>query len=113
MTEIAFTITRPPSTNSLFANVPGKGRIKTTRYKRWIEMAGKEMLAQGSRPRFDGPVAMVIEGVTGIDLDNVKAIPDLMKHMGVLSDDRIIEELRVCRAGTCGAGKVRVSIWSM
>lgn len=117
MMEIAFTITRPPSTNNLFSNVPGKGRVKTAKYKAWITAAGWEMKAEHSGilvPRFEGPCAVAIEGVKRIDVDNsCKPVLDLLQAMNVLANDKLVEELRVCRSGACGEGKVRVSIWEI
>jgi Holliday junction resolvase RusA-like endonuclease len=111
-----FLLPTPPSTNQLYANVPGKGRVKTARYKGWITAAGWEVKRQA--PRFDywgeslPAVRMLIEGAVGLDVDNLKAIPDLMQSMGVLSNDRIIEELTIRRAGG-EPGKLVVSIWPM
>lgn len=32
-------IPAPPTTNNLFANVPGKGRVKIRAYRKWLEVA--------------------------------------------------------------------------
>jgi hypothetical protein len=109
-----FTLTRPPSTNALYANVPGKGRVKTRRYREWITAAGWEMRAQGIHPlgfgATNGRVRQVlIENVGRVDVDNIKAIPDLLTRMGLIIDDKMIDRLIVDRAGT--GDKVTVSIW--
>ncbi len=104
-----FRIPRPPSTNALYANVPGKGRVKTKRYRDWITAAGWEMRAQGTVNFSCGSVRMLIEGVGKMDVDNVKAIPDLCKAMGIIADDKLIEDLRIVRAGDV----CTVSIWSV
>lgn len=106
-----FTLPPPPSTNALYANVPGRGRVKTRVYRDWITFAGWEMklLLGGVLPMLTAPVRMRIEGVKRIDLDNIKAIPDLCKAMGLIADDRLIADLHIVRAGD----KLTVSIWPM
>ena len=109
-----FTITRPPSTNALYANVPGKGRVKTKRYREWIELAGWEikLACPGRLPYFGhGLRDMLIEGVSGIDTDNVKAVPDLLKRLHIIPDDKLIDMLRIKRGG--GGDHIVVSIWPM
>ncbi|CAO4192361.1 hypothetical protein [Methylorubrum extorquens] len=44
--EIRFPL--PPSTNSLFANVVGRGRVKTTKYRAWRQQAA--LLIDVQRP---------------------------------------------------------------
>jgi crossover junction endodeoxyribonuclease RusA len=106
-----FTLPPPPSTNALYANVPGKGRVKTRAYKAWITEAGWEIKIQlgGTIHTWNEPVGMLIEGVKRLDLDNLKAIPDLCKTMGLIADDRLITDLHIVRAGD----KLTVSLWPM
>ncbi len=86
-----FTIPRPPSTNALYANVPGKGRVKTKLYRVWIKTAGWTVKAQKQPvPHFDGEVEIEIAGLGSLDVDNTKAIPDLLKRLGILDDDKQI-----------------------
>lgn len=92
----------PPSTNALYTNVPGKGRVKTARYKTWITEAGwaaKVSAGPGNLPSFRGAVAVAIEvpRSSRIDLDNIKAVPDLLVSLGIIADDRLIDELHVRR----------------
>lgn len=92
--------TAPPSTNSLYANVPGKGRVRTAAYKTWIKTAGWEIKAQ-PHCRIPGKFEMSIWLPPGIDLDNCKAIADLLgpgKHgLGITDDDKHMDELHVYR----------------
>jgi Holliday junction resolvase RusA-like endonuclease len=104
-----FTCPQPPSTNNLFRNVPGKGRVRTRAYKQWIERAGWEVKIQRPVP-VEGRVRMLIEGVMRIDVDNVKAIPDLAKKLGIIGDDRLVRDLRIIGADV-DPGSVTVSIW--
>ncbi len=114
-----FTISRPPSTNNLHGSHIDKrtGKMRrhnTAAYKAWIKMAGWEMRGEhvGPLPRFEGEIAMLIACVKGIDIDNIKAIPDLLKTMGVIADDKLIADLRVTRAGLVGE-RVTIAIWPM
>ena len=73
----------PPSANRLFANVPGKGRVKTRAYKNWRKAAILTIFAQvRADRRIGGPVDLEIcvpDGMRG-DLDNrLKAL--IEKHV--------------------------------
>ena len=84
--EIRFPL--PPSTNSLFANVVGRGRVKTTKYRAWRQQA--VLLIDVQRPgRMAGPCDVVIylPPFSG-DIDNrVKPCLDAAVEAGVLADD--------------------------
>lgn len=122
---VHFEITRPPSTNALYSNPTGAqiryregkritpGRVKTKAYKKWVELAGWEMKTQRRPlPAFAGRVTVAISGVERIDLDNIKAIPDLLKRMGVIVDDGMIDLLTISRHSVfAGEGRVGVSVW--
>ena len=79
----------PPSTNNLFVNVPGKGRIKSAEYNRWINQAG--MLVRGQcreRMAVRANVSIFIEEKQGADIDNrIKPVLDLLVRVGVLAGD--------------------------
>jgi Holliday junction resolvase RusA-like endonuclease len=106
----------PPSTNHLFANLRGGGRIKTTLYKEWQRGAGL-LLNVARLGRMAGPLEIEIAiGQCGErrDADNfVKPILDLLKSCGVISDDNIsvVHDVRVRRAfGEVEDGHVRVTV---
>ncbi|KQQ04585.1 hypothetical protein ASF59_02175 [Methylobacterium sp. Leaf121] len=86
--EIRFPL--PPSTNSLFANVVGRGRIKTTRYRRWRD--GAVLMICSTKPipgRMAGPcdVAIYLPPFRG-DIDNrVKPCLDVAVAAGIIADD--------------------------
>ncbi len=80
----------PPGVNGLYTNVPGKGRVKTARYRQWIATAGILLnLARLTAP--DGPAAVYVRvGKPGVrrDLDGyLKALIDLLVTCRVLKDD--------------------------
>lgn len=83
----------PISTNALFANVRGRGRVKTARYCAWQKKATAMIWEQQPLPRFDGPVEiMFLIGEVGtrssMDGDNcLKCLLDALVYGGVLADD--------------------------
>lgn len=92
--EQVLLIPRPPSVNSLYTNVRGKGRVKTPAYRKWIKEAGWAIKAQGFEP-LKGWVAMSVRVVKPDrrkrDLLNIeKALSDLLVSVGVIEDDRLI-----------------------
>ena len=106
-----FTLLQPLSANNLYRNVPGLGRRKTRAYKAWIAEAGwLAKLDVGAVPEpLSAPIRMAVSGVERIDLDNIKAIPDLCKRLGLIRDDKLISRLEVDR----GPGPIIVSIWPL
>ena len=59
----AYVILPPPiSTNGLFANVAGRGRVVTKEYKTWKAAAANTLLTQKPLPAFVGPVTVTLVG---------------------------------------------------
>ena len=93
------TFPYPPSTNSLYRNVAGRGRVKTERYKTWGRAAGNEILTQ-KRAKISGPVELriVVERKKGrnIDISNgAKGIEDLLVSMCLIDDDRNVQKISI------------------
>lgn len=84
---------RPISTNNLFANVKGRGRVTSSTYNAWRWQAKAMMQDQKPLPKFAGPVAIRLyvgeKGVSAnFDADNcAKAYLDALVHEGVIQDD--------------------------
>lgn len=96
MTIIIESEHMPPSTNNLFANIPGKGRVKSERYHGWLMAAGWDCRR---KPKIIGPfrISLVFsrgKRRKGSDLDNkIKPILDLLvKHM-IIEDDSLCESI--------------------
>lgn len=101
----------PPSVNALFANVAGKGRVRTKRYKEWSSAAGWDANGKGS---IKGPFSVAIilsqsHRRSNADLDNrIKPLLDLLQDHGIIENDSMCEEIRVAW-GHCPGFYIEVS----
>jgi Holliday junction resolvase RusA-like endonuclease len=83
----------PPSLNNMYANVPGKGRIKSDRYRTWRSAAGWDIKAQRlhnwTEPVF---LQLTFGGLrSNADVSNrIKAIEDLLVEHGIIQGDTIM-----------------------
>lgn len=80
------------STNNLFRNVAGKGRVDTGDYGRWKREASALLMAQRPLPKITAPVELTFyvgeRGVGNMDASNtLKALEDALVFAGVLKDD--------------------------
>lgn len=89
--EARLVLSWPPSTNNLFLNVQGRGRVPSKEYAHWRGQAGIELKAQ--RPqKFVMPVEIIVElnppTKRAFDPDGkLKAIIDLLVAHQVIVDD--------------------------
>lgn len=99
-----------PSANNLFVNRRG-GRARSPEYLQWQNDAG--WLIKARQPRATkGPVAILIEAPVNRkrDIDNIqKPVIDLLVKLGLIDDDRWVDDLRIVR--TIGRGNMTISIW--
>ena len=90
--EAARVLLPPPiSTNNLFSNIPGRGRVATRDYRTWKKLAD-DMLRIQARPRFTIPVFISLMlgevDVGNMDSDNAaKAAIDCLKRALIIVDD--------------------------
>lgn len=103
---ITLRLPAPPSTNALYANVPGKGRVKTLAYRSWLNAAGWDVAQQRQEP-IKGEIAIDIlcEKRQGRrpDLGNMdKAIEDLLVRHALIEDDSKVVDLRLRFAPVSG-----------
>lgn len=111
MTQIFDISALPPSTNNLFVNVRGKGRVKSERYKTWLNAAGWDVLM--AKPKLiQSPVRVTIlinRPNKRSDVDNrVKALLDLLVAQRVLLDDSQVHSLTVEWSGAVNGCRVFV-----
>ena len=101
MSSVRLTLPVPPSTNALFTNRRGTTqRIKTDTYRLWIENAGwavREQQPGIMRASVPLAVTMELPFSRRRDIDNVKAIGDLLTRIGIIGDDRWIDEWHIRR----------------
>lgn len=93
---ISFDLPMPPSVNSMYRNVPGKGRVKTKDAKKWATEAGWMLVAQRNRDGrhkcITGSVEVEVTAYRPAskrrDLDNIlKALLDLLTSTKTIADD--------------------------
>lgn len=121
MTEITFTLPRPPSANNLFANVPKRGRVRTERYRTWLQAADAAMYQQRrSQPTEPPPPPYAITYEIAQtdnrrrDVSNmVKATEDWLVSRGYLTDDSAVDAMHVYRVRHAGFDGVRVTVRSL
>jgi Holliday junction resolvase RusA-like endonuclease len=109
---VSFNLPMPPSTNNLYATA-GKGRVKTSQYRSWISRAGWEIKAQWpTLPHFVDQVECRIRlpVASRIDIDNIKALPDLLTYMRVIQDDKQIQRLTIDGRQALEPGRCEVSV---
>jgi len=98
MKRVSFYLPAPPSTNGLFRNVRGRGRVRTAEYNDFIAY-GLSAISQQKPEPVKGYVVLSI-GVERrskrADIDNhVKALLDVIVKAGVLEDDRFVTAIAV------------------
>lgn len=105
----------PPSSNSMFKNVLGKGRVRTNYYNEWRQGAMSEILAQrpGRVPGRYGISVLVRHTSRRSDLENrLKGVSDILVTMGVIDDDRYCDALEMSWTDDPEITGVEVRIWA-
>lgn len=91
------TLPIPPSANTIFRNVPGRGRVKTAAYVKWRADAALGLRVIQKAGHIDGPVAIHIRVKRlrkNSDIDNrIKPTLDALVEAGVIEDDRHVQRV--------------------
>lgn len=102
--------------NTLFANVAGRGRVRTKRYKEWAAASGWDCLRKGS---ITGPFTIAIilsrkKRRKNADLDNhgTKAILDLLVSHRIIEDDSLAERISI-EWGDCTGWFAEISPYTL
>lgn len=101
---ISIVLPMPPSGNALYRNVNGRGRVKSERYKTWLNAAGWSLKEQ--KPgKVEGEYRLWLycdkPDNRRRDLANLeKAVSDLLVSHGVVTDDSLCVELHLYWSGT-------------
>ena len=84
----------PPSTNALYRNVSGSGRVKTAAYHDWLAAGGTALYQQAKALRdmkkVEGKfrVSIMLPDTCRMDIDNaLKAILDFLVSRAITPDD--------------------------
>lgn len=88
----------PPSANTAYRNVPGKGRVKTERYNAWIQHATVKTVPPPGlvAGRIDLVMQLTPPDRRKRDLTNViKCTEDFLVRRGVIEDDSLVESLYI------------------
>jgi len=90
-----------PTTNNLFVNVPGKGRVASQEYRKWVQTAGLTLNVAKRGQTFGKmlvQVGIMVPRKNRGDIDNrAKAVLDLFTVCGVWDDDKQVERLTIER----------------
>ncbi len=103
----------PPSANALTRNVPGRGRVRTRAYRKWIQAHLPLVRLVGDREanRSETRVTMIANIDRRRDLDNlIKPVLDLLVAGCVIADDRWVDEILIRRGTLPPKGGVDVKI---
>lgn len=110
---IRFEIDVPPSTNNLYANARGKGRVKALAYRQWLEAAGWEVKAQAKGRGITGKWCLTIRAHirSTRDISNlIKPIEDLAVKLKLAPDDRFCRKVVAIRDEAVASGRAIVTI---
>lgn len=95
---VSVTMSRPPSTNKLWARGPGGRRVRSEAYRDWLIAAGWEVKMQivGMEPiacRFDLTIEVPI---SRRDTDNwAKPVGDLCQRVGIVTNDGNVHQVTI------------------
>lgn len=89
----------PPSTNNLFINLPGRGRVRSGAYKAWEKRARTALtFASWDMPARPYAITIRLNMDHRGDIDNrTKAVLDLLVKHKVIDGDQWVNELHVYR----------------
>jgi Holliday junction resolvase RusA-like endonuclease len=94
----SFTLPTPPSTNGLFLNKPGLGRVKKGAYEDFIRRGVAAIRGQHVQPIPGHVVAIfgVERMASNADIDNrLKSMLDTIVTAGVIADDSLVTAIAV------------------
>ncbi|MBC8158178.1 MAG: RusA family crossover junction endodeoxyribonuclease [Alphaproteobacteria bacterium] len=93
--KIILSIPTAPTVNSAFRNVRGKGRVRTRKYVAWAKEAGWLLKAQNvGHIAGKVNVDMEVPRIANADIDNrIKPTLDLLQTMGVIDNDKNVEQI--------------------
>ena len=112
-TPLIIDLPLPPSTNNLYYNVQGKGRVKSREYRKWQESV---VLRFRNIGWFEDAVSVHIRVPHDRrrDIDNyAKPILDALVNHGVIRDDRYVDYLTVEKSKVQEKKMCNVQVWAV
>lgn len=103
----------PPSSNNLYANARGRGRVKAGPYKAWLYTAGWGLKLRRAAP-VRGWYALFVRvplKMRGDNHNRFKALGDLLVQHGLVDDDRFEFETHMIRDAAVSAGRCIVRVF--
>lgn len=94
--DLTITLPIPPSVNAAYANIPGKGRVKTKRYRNWVVLANSYLIKQsGALKAIEGQVGIMycmnVPDKRKRDCANYeKILSDFLVANKIIEDDSLI-----------------------
>ena len=112
MTTISLSLSVPPSVNKCWANVPGKGRVRTKAYREWAKAAEWDIhIASLKQGKITGRFRVTIRLCVNGDIDNyVKSCIDACQSARAIGNDNDMDELHVYRSDVPGLTLVLESL---
>lgn len=108
--------TMPVSTNNLYRNVPGRGRVLTTKGKECKEAIGWEARSQWRQKPLEGSVAIELTifypDRRRRDFDNLKAVYDALTGI-VWKDDSQIDDAHIIKVYPDPNPRMELRVWSL
>lgn len=104
MTYIYVLTDPPPPLNNMFVNIPGKGRVKSHRYREWRRMSMWELTEQRLKHKASAitrkvAVSIHLPKATRGDVDGrVKGVLDALQDAGVIANDSQCDPVSIGRA---------------
>lgn len=96
----------PVSVNALYCNKPGRGRVKSQRYREWSNVAGWQLRAQRPgqiRGRYCLSILLEKRDARRRDIGNLeKCVSDLLVEHGIIEDDALAASIFLAWADVDG-----------
>ncbi|MFC0410994.1 hypothetical protein [Roseomonas elaeocarpi] len=111
--DLTIVLPVPPSTNKLWKPIARGKMAQTVMYEAWKQEAGWAMNRQRASHHEFGRYAMRVAVGTGHDLDNLKAVPDLLQAQRTVINDKDCEALVIVRDRTLTDRQWSVQLWRL
>jgi Holliday junction resolvase RusA-like endonuclease len=110
--DITLTLPVPPSTNRMWRHSQGR-HFKSPEYCAWITEAGYKAALGAAGDKIPGAYALAMTlPPTRLDPDNtIKPCNDLLQHMGIVTNDRLMRWLALTIDE--GRADILVRLWAL